>query len=228
MPIKAAAGTSASVRLLSSLVNCGPHIVCWGAAAPSGLNSCQKVLGVTQLERLSEAGLHVPAHTRSLATAREWAEAGLPVWGRINTHTRGRDIVGQRHPRWLRSDYWVVFQPALQEWRIHSFLGKSIARGLKVQAGPATRRLLVRSRSNGWRMRHDLDPPKGLRPLAAKAVAALGYDFGAVDILQLTEPDAKGRVRGMVLEVNSAPGLSNYTAQAYARAIRQWIEREQQ
>ena len=66
-------------------------------------------------------------------------------------------------------------------------------------------------------MRFDLHPPKGLRPLAHQAVEALGYDFGAVDILDLGDG---GDDRYVVLEVNSAPSLrSEHTQDRYLNAI---------
>lgn len=96
------------------------------------------------------------------------------------------------------------------------FLGHSIARGLKFQAEPPWRKLPVRSRSNGWRLRHDVAPPEGLRDLAKKAVEAVGYDFGAVDLL--VQEDGTQTV----LEINRAAGCDNYTASAYAQAIVGW------
>jgi len=66
-------------------------------------------------------------------------------------------------------------------------------------------------------MRFDLQPPKGLRPLAHRAVETLGYDFGAVDILDLGEG---AEPRYIVLEVNSAPALlSAHTQAVYLKAI---------
>ena len=49
--------------------------------------------------------------------------------------------------------------------------------------------------------------------LAKRAVQELGYLWGGVDILE----DAKGAC--YVLEVNSAPGMDDTTAHAYADAI---------
>jgi D-alanine-D-alanine ligase-like ATP-grasp enzyme len=61
-------------------------------------------------------------------------------------------------------------------------------------------------------MKHDAEPPEGLRGAAKAAVEACGYDFGAVDLL-VKDGDF------WFLEVNKAPGLSEYTANAYASAI---------
>lgn len=56
------------------------------------------------------------------------------------------------------------------------------------------------------------DLPGDLETVAIGAVAAIGLDFGAVDII-----DHRGRA--IVLEVNTAPGLSPSTAAIYSREL---------
>lgn len=77
----------------------------------------------------------------------------------------------------------------------------------------------VRSCENGWIMRRDFaDSPSLLASVveeALKAVAALGLDFGAVDI---AIPSSDGLP--YVLEVNTAPGLVGSTIEDYATAFR--------
>lgn len=55
--------------------------------------------------------------------------------------------------------------------------------------------------------------------LAKKAVAALNYDFGAVDIIR-----ERGTNKFYVLEVNSAPGLDENGLQKYAARIKRACE----
>ena len=60
-------------------------------------------------------------------------------------------------------------------------------------------------------------PPKVV-PIAVQAVAALAYDFGAVDIVTT---DGVHGVDGaaFVLEVNTAPGLADPTLEWYAEQL---------
>jgi hypothetical protein len=199
--------------LLDSLV--GNLNVSWGATNVQGaLNGHRRFDGLEQLQAFTAAGVPAPEATTDMAIAKQWIAEGHLVFGRQRNHTRGKDIVGPRHPRWRRSEFWVKVIPNVkQEWRIHVFNGKSIARGLKVQIEEPWRKMPVRNRANGWHMVHDQKPPELVRETAKAAVKALGYDFAAVDLL-LTEDD-----KVFVLEANTAPGLDDHSAAAYAKAI---------
>ena len=68
-----------------------------------------------------------------------------------------------------------------------------------------------RNRANGWTF-HALgtdDIPESVRDVSKRAVAALGLDFGAVDVLGKWEDEQHTDVHATVLEVNSAPGVSD-------------------
>jgi glutathione synthase/RimK-type ligase-like ATP-grasp enzyme len=71
--------------------------------------------------------------------------------------------------------------------------------------------------ATGWRYDHSFKPPDHAVKLAKRAVQELGYLWGGVDILE----DAKGAC--YVLEVNSAPGMDDTTAHAYADAIEKHV-----
>ena len=200
-----------AVQALGSTAN---KLISWGVEYPNALNGMRRLDAVEQLEAMNNAGIKVPEFTTDLHRASEWVREGCLVFGRRLFHTEGRDIIGPRHRRWPRSEYWVKVIPNIgAEWRIHVFQGRSIARGMKVQTGESWRKMPVRNRANGWTMVHDPKPPKGLRTLAKAAVEAVGYDFGAVDLL--VQEDGTQ----WVLEVNKAPGLDQSSAVAYAKAI---------
>lgn len=218
-------------------------VVCWGArsvtapAEAAVLNGTPRADAREQLTNIAAAGILVPEWTDQLALAQSWVREGMLVWGRYWEHTQGNDIIGPGYrparlgpaprpmrperwnPQWLQREWWVqVIDPAhiVDEWRVHIFMGRSICVGKKVQTGPTVRKQLVRSRANGWTLDFSATMPEGhpAREVARKAVAAVGYQFGAVDLLELRD----GSV--MVLEVNSAPALgSPQTINAYTRAV---------
>ena len=159
----------------------------------------------------------MPAWTESLELAKTWVAEGFMVFGRSLKHTRGNDIVGPGHKDWAKRDFWVKFIESECEWRQHIFDGKAIRRGLKVQMEPPKRKLLVRSRSNGWYIDYGtkVEPPANLRDISRRAVKAIGSLYGAVDVL--VGVDGKC----YVLEVNLAPSLRDEnTLAAYVNAIR--------
>jgi hypothetical protein len=182
-----------------------------------------RVDGLEQLQKFKVAGIPCPTFTISLAEAKGWVKGGKEVWGRKKNHTHGSDIIAPgRRRQWEASDFWVQRIPSTREFRQHIFDGKAIRIGEKVLTGEAWRKLLVRSRSNGWHIQYPptAPPPEGLRDLAKKALAEVGYLFGAVDIL-LGED---GKL--YVLEVNSAPSMGDVaTLGAYVEAIKKWVKK---
>lgn len=199
-----------------------------------------KVLATEQLRRFQEAGLRVPEWTKDNRIAHGWLNTGSTVLARREDHTQGRDIMIRNlmdtsttrfRNRWNSQEWWCKFNPSTAEWRIHVFDGRVIGRGKKeylpVHDLPETGEyheynhrvpeLAIRSRSRGWRLRHDLEPTPALRDAAKAAVASLpGYLYGAVDLLDTpTGP--------VILEVNRLPAMDDYTRTRYVDAIRRHV-----
>lgn len=187
-------------------------------------------IAVEQLTRFRDGGLRTPEFTTDRVLAEDWVRQGAFVLGRDLAHTRGADIVGPDHRGWPNKAWWSrAVDGVLTEWRIHVLSGRVIARGLKWLPDGATGRprqarfpIPIRSRANGWRMRHDENPPKGIRPVAIAAVEALGYDHGAVDLLVTGEPHHEAGIARndiVILEVNLIPAMDRYTCIQYAKAV---------
>lgn len=80
---------------------------------------------------------------------------------------------------------------------------------------------LIRNNAHGWRFYDVKDAhnvPEVIKEQALKAIEVLGLHFGAVDIL-LTKKDEHGQRKGIVLEVNTAPGLRDSNLELYANAL---------
>jgi glutathione synthase/RimK-type ligase-like ATP-grasp enzyme len=80
----------------------------------------------------------------------------------------------------------------------------------------------VRSYDNGWVFcRNNIVPPRDTTIHYAKnAVAALGLDFGGVDIF---EKDQSGVPGCLICEVNTAPGIEGTTADNYVNHIKTFL-----
>lgn len=131
-------------------------------------------------------------------------------FGRRFNHIGGRDLLNPPDD----PDYWTKKENIREEYRIHMFNGKSIRAGIKVPREGRTPNEWIRSDEGGWFVRYDeFRSKRRMREAAAAAVAALGLNFGAVD---LGKKDDRSII---VLEVNRAPGLSDNTVTSYVDAI---------
>jgi len=176
---------------------------------PQALRAASDKLGT--LRTLREAGVRVP----DFSTNPE--ELELPILGRRLKHARGSDIVlCLQSGDWARRsrDYYVKYIPTKREYRIHVVNGRVIRTQGKFLDVPGDAVPWVRNYKHGYRFRA---PRRGLHQsrldAAKNAVAALGLDFGAVDII-IGDDNLE-----YVLEVNTAPACSPLTARGYVDAL---------
>lgn len=164
----------------------------------------REVLGVRAVEPMSsEEALTAMEENPALGEL-------YPVLGRNIQHTRGRDIRLCLEP-WqveaLRdvSDFFVPYRPSVAEWRTWIYRKRHLGSYRKVLQNPEDMRRVGRNYHNGFRFERveRQEVPEALKQLGREAIAALGLDFGAVDILE-TAPGTF-----VVLEVNSAPGVQD-------------------
>lgn len=134
--------------------------------------------------------------------------------GRRQAHVGGLDLL--RPPG--RPDFYVRREHFAKEFRVHSFRGRSIRAGIKIPREGLTPHPWIRSWDGGWRISYDgRSAQERHREIAHRAVAALGLQYGAVDIGER----ADGTL--CILEVNRAPGIEGGTLTAYAEAFRSWL-----
>lgn len=167
---------------------------------------------------LKEKGVsHVP-YTASKKTAQGWLEKGSVIFARTTNGQGGSGItiVGPGYASTLPNlPLYTQYVKKKKEFRVHVFNGAVIDVQQKKKRNGSEADSLIRNHDNGWVFAHnDVVEPAGLRELGLAAVAALGLDFGAVDIIWNEKQN-----QCYVLEVNTAPGLSDSTAEKYADAI---------
>lgn len=178
--------------------------------------SAPRIRGVEELSTAFSnllTAMRTPAPVATTTTPTDTAE-----WlGRSSSHVGGTDLMRNN-----ASDYFVRKEQLTREFRVHSFLGRSIHAGVKVpRPGFANPHAWIRSYDGGWMISYDGDTVRQAhRDLAHRAIEALGLDFGAVDIGE----KADGTL--IVLEVNRAPGIEGGTLAAYTRAIGRWTSGE--
>jgi hypothetical protein len=190
-----------------------PAEISWGFSnANSKLNP--KIIGnkLVELQRLKVAGVKVP----NILTIMPLEHRELWLERKFN-HRGGKDLKRFEKFGFLKHpDYWVErITNVVHEFRIHVFKDKVVRAGLKVANPDNKPHPWIRTHKFGWIIDYG-DAcqnviKKSIRVEAKKAVKALGYDFGAVDIALRADGSP------LVFEVNAAPGLDNYkTALKYA------------
>lgn len=158
-----------------------------------------------ELRKLAEKGVPVPEHSLSKPS---------PYTGwlaRTRNHTEAKDLLAGI----TTGDYYTKYVETTREFRIHIANGVSIRAAVKLPRIPNPHPRF-RSWTAGWKLDYGASGEymrQAYRDVAKKAVAALGYDFGAVDLA--VKPD--GTV--VVFEVNSAPGLEGNSIGAYGKYI---------
>ena len=136
---------------------------------------------------------------------------------RLNNHVGGADLLNPP----AVADYWAKKEAITDEVRLHCFRNKSIRAGLK-KPRVAQPHAWIRSYESGWSIIYDgFESTEEQRAIAKLAVKALGLDFGAVDLGKRADGT------WIVLEVNRACGLEGGTTEAYAGAIKNWIQAPQ-
>jgi glutathione synthase/RimK-type ligase-like ATP-grasp enzyme len=175
---------------------------------------------VQQLALFSKHGVSCPKYCLSAADIPKLEAKNVFARTLINS-TGGRGIVefasGDKAPV---APLYTEYIPKKAEYRLHVFNGKVVDRQQKKRrhvVDEEHRNARVHNLANGYVYSRDIVfMPAGLDQLAINAVAALGYKYGAVDIIYNEK-----RNQCYVLEVNSRPGLMGTTVETYAKALKE-------
>lgn len=230
------AGASATIKRRGAAIRYGNELVInWGcsemgAVGNNVLNSPEAVgrasSKLAALKAMQEANVPCPVFTTSITKAKEWAMSGGVVYAR----TKLRGSAGEGIVIMTRANAATV-APTLhgcqlftrgirggKEYRVHVFKGQVIdvvekrRRSGIADAGAADAD--IRNLANGYvYCRDGVSLAANGKRAAISAVATLGLDFGAVDIIYKDD-------RPYVLEVNTAPGLEGTTLTSYVNAIK--------
>jgi hypothetical protein len=193
------------------------HVIRWGTAA--GLGYVPDVV-VNKMANIKKA-VH-KLESIKLFNAREVRTAKFttttPCVGRSIEHTQGQNFwlcweKGQIQTAELEgAEYFIEYIPIKQEYRVHVMDGKVVFTQRKYPKDRISSAFMgIQGFSNGWH-RHAFDGAvsKDIKDTARDAVAALGLDFGGVDIL-ISQTDNLA----YVAEVNTGPALPTEEVRKY-------------
>lgn len=181
---------------------------------------------LTQFQRFQANDVSCPEFTTDVGVARGWASADRPVVCRtLLRSSEGRGIVvADSADTVVPAPLYTKYVKKKKEFRVHVFNGKviDVQEKRKRKDGQDNANHRVRNLANGYVFcRGGIVEPDGLRELATKATAALGYSLGAVDIAFNERSNLC-----YVLEVNATPGMEGSTLNSYANAIVGWYKEQ--
>lgn len=174
----------------------------------------------TAFNVMSRAGISTVPFTTERGVATEWANNGDVVYARttLNGHSGEGIVVCDERNMVDAPLYTKGITGQRREWRVHVFNGSithvQVKRRRNGYQDDPNYREDVRNHSTGWiYATENINPSQAVLRNAVDAVAALGLDFGAVDIISR-------RDEAWVLEVNTAPGLqADTTMEAFVNAV---------
>lgn len=176
---------------------------------------------------LAEAGCSIPPFTFDINEAKAWIEEGASVCCR--TIVNGREgnglVLADTKDQVVAAPLYTRYIKKKEEYRIHVFAGEVIhvqRKALrKLEEGQERLGdLRIRNTAGGYVFQMNLPeaPNEEVSAQAVKAVAALGLDFGAVDMIWNNKQQ-----KAYILEVNTAPGIEGTTVDKYAEAIKKLV-----
>jgi len=172
---------------------------------------------------LEEDGINIPLFTTDRQVAEEWIEDGETVFARHTlTSCGGLGIdICQENPL-PNAPLYVKYIKKKKEFRVHVLNEAAIDVQQKKHRRATDFNSMIRNHQNGWVFcRQDIIEPEGLRDIAIKAVNSVGLLFGAVDIIYNERQN-----KLYVLEINTAPGLTETTARKYAQSLSEYINEQ--
>lgn len=209
----------------------GKKVINWGSSSmPKGIVDnaiiinhptavCLATNKLKTFNVLADTNVRIPKFTTDKAVAAKYIQDGQTVFCRTKLTGNSGDgiVIASTVEQLVDAPLYTVWERIKNEYRIHVFRGQVIDKQRKA------RKLDVPDDKVNWKVRNldggfifargDCNPEQGIEEAAINAVAALGLDFGAVDIAYTKG----GKV--MLLEVNTACGLMNTTLEKYTKAF---------
>lgn len=171
---------------------------------------------------LLEAGVRVPTFSTKKD---DWEDKDFPVVCRtkLRGHSGDGIVIAENRAELVDAPLYTKYVKKKEEYRVHVFRNKTffVQRKARKHDVPEPN-WKVRNLAGGFvfvEVGEDHAYHRDIIDQAEKSVEALGLDFGGVDVIW-NEREGKA----YVLEVNTACGLEERTAEYYAQAIRDFIE----
>lgn len=178
---------------------------------------------LTCFQTMQAAGVSVP---RFWTRKEDIPDDAFPVMCRtkLRSHSGDGIVVAERRDQLVNAPLYTQYVKKKSEYRVHAIRKpgggmQSIITQRKARRGDAEDvNFMIRNLANGFVYVLDDRPPQSVVDEAFKAVESTDLAFGAVDVI-FNEHQNKA----YVLEINTAPGLEERTAEAYANTFKEIV-----
>ena len=162
---------------------------------------------------------HIPPWTADKSVAEQWIRDGQVAVCRtvLSGHSADGIVLAETVEQLVQAPLYTQYVKKLKEFRCHVAFGNVIDIQEKRRRANTEEKAdsRIRNHQTGWvYCRGEIVEPTGLREIAVSAIAALGLDFGAVDLIYNQKKE-----QCLVLEVNTACGLEGTTLRNYVNLI---------
>lgn len=192
----------------------------WGnsyAQTPAG------AIEINSAEAVSNASNKLlMARTLTAAEGVSFPEVFFPgECGNVDGYYRNRVNTVVRRDRWIEGDLYMTTPIArAHEYRVHVFNGKTMGVYEKMPHDPE--QFYCKDHNSDFRRidvsnEENRESIKGVRPMAAAAVKAMGLVFGGVDVITSVD----GNI--YVNEVNSAPALNTLNIPRFIEKFNEYL-----
>ena len=170
-----------------------------------------------QFKRYFQRKVQTVPFTIKKSEALSWLITGYSVVCRTKTmgHSGDGIVIAETADELIDAPLYTQYTKKKTEFRVHVFKNKVIFIQQKKQKADAEEvNFKVRNHQFGWVFAHNdlkIKDKAQLESVALSAVKALGYLYGAVDIIYNEKKN-----KYFVLECNSRPGIEGETAKRYA------------
>lgn len=170
---------------------------------------------------MKEGGVSIPPYwTRK----EDIPNDAFPIMCRttLTGHSGAGIVVAERRDQLVNAPLYTQYLKKKHEYRVHALRAPGKGTSIIVcqrkakKNGVNDANFMIRNLENGFVYVIEEAPPACVRDEAFKALESTGLAFGAVDVIYNERQN-----KAYVLEINTAPGLEDRTAQAYARAFRE-------
>lgn len=169
--------------------------------------------------------VRVPDWTEDIEVAKSWARSGVSVVCRtiLNGHSGAGIVLAEKEADVVAAPLYTKYINKKDEYRVHVFNGEVLHVSRKARNRDIPDENVnwkIRNHDNGFIFQHsDFVYRPDVTNQAMGAIAAIGLDFGAVDVVFNDRYDM-----AYVLEVNTAPGIEGITLEKYSQALSKLVE----